>query len=103
MLKKEISKPGEHLVYILIDKKYNAHVNISNDARSVFEKQSGLDSKLVYFERHCDRGKALRKKRYLTQLNESDRLKLVRKHNPEMLNLIFTIYDTDKFMTKPDK
>ena len=94
MHRKEFSKTGEYLVYIIFDKNNTAHINISNDESSVFEEQSGKHSKLVYFERHCDREKALRRKRYFIKLNDSDKLKLIRKHNPEMLNLIFTIYDS---------
>ena len=91
--KKIIDTQTECFVYIILDKKKNAHVKISDNERFVFKAQMERFAKLVYFEKFLERAKALRKKRYLSNLDQDNMLKLVKRKNPEMLNLIFTIFD----------
>lgn len=91
MLRKYISKHYECLVYIIFTANKKTPVNIVTDKRLIFEVHSGLLSKLVYFERYCDKEKALRKKGFLKPENDSERIKFIGKLNPEMLNIIFTI------------
>ncbi|MEO8210710.1 MAG: hypothetical protein ABI840_09110 [bacterium] len=92
--KKIIYSQTEYIVYIIIDKNKNAHIKISDNGRFVFKAQMERFGKLVYFEKFLERTKALRKKRYLCNLGQDNMLKLIKKKNPEMLNLIFTIFDS---------
>ena len=88
-----LKKQNEYLVYIIHDKKNVVQINISNDEDSVFKDQSKRNLKLVYFERFSLRNQALRKRNYLLKLDEERRMKLIKKKNPEMLNLIFTVFE----------
>ena len=68
-------------------------VGISGREKLLFDEDEKKFTKLIYFEKFQDRSKAVRKKRHLDKLNNEQRLKLVKNHNPELLNLIFTVYD----------
>jgi predicted GIY-YIG superfamily endonuclease len=82
-----------YLIYILSDKNKRTVVGISLKERFSIVNLKEKFSKLVYVEKFFDRAKALRRKSHLNKLGDEKRLKLIKKKNPEMLNLIFTIND----------
>ncbi|MBK6772299.1 MAG: hypothetical protein IPG78_09265 [Ignavibacteria bacterium] len=46
---------------------------------------------LVYFSRHTDRKKAVRKMSSILKMDNKDRIMFVKKNNPEWLDLIHTL------------
>ncbi len=93
MIIKNISDSIEYIVYIIYENKEKFRIHFSNDVRTVFNDQSAVRLCLVYFEKFSDRSKAVRRKKHLDGLMDDALLKLIKKRNPEMLNLIFTIHD----------
>ncbi|MEO8665920.1 MAG: hypothetical protein ABI462_10520, partial [Ignavibacteria bacterium] len=73
--------------------KMNTKIEISDNDGFVFEEQMERFAKLVYFEKFVEKTNAQGKKRYLNKLDKRKRLTLIKKKNPELLNLIFTIFD----------
>lgn len=94
--------PGfkECIVIVTLDEKKRSRVEILNCEVTDFQHQSNKFSKIVYLEKFTERSKALRKLRYLKKLIEPDRLKYIKKKNPELLNLVFTIYDREDVTAK---
>ena len=80
-----------YMVYIIYGVQKKISIHISNNVRSVFKELSEARSYLIYFEKFSNRSKALRKKKYLSSMMKCDLIKLIKKRNPEMLDLIFTI------------
>lgn len=95
MFKKIFYTQNEYYVYIILDKNMNVKIRISDNDRFVFKEQIERFTKLVYFEKFLERTKAMRKKRYLNKLDEDETLRLIKRKNPDLLNLIFTISDED--------
>ncbi len=95
MFKKIFYTQNEYYVYIILDKNMNVKIRISDNERFVFKEQIERFTKLVYFEKFLERTKAMRKKRYLNKLDEDETLRLIKRKNPDLLNLIFTISDED--------
>jgi len=92
MIKMKLTCAPEHIVYILSDKSNVTFVGISGNIKLLFDEQKNSFSKLIYFEKFSDKDKAFRRKRDLDKIDESKRLRIVKNKNPELLNLIFTIY-----------
>ena len=92
------------LIYILAGKKNKTVVGIADNERIFLSDQLSEHLpdkkyetvKLIYFEKIDNRAKALRRKRYLSYLSEKGRLRIVRKYNPELLNLIFDLNQSNK-------
>ncbi len=93
MMREKATEPDVYLVYIIYDRNNQTLVKIANNKKPVFEDQSKKNSKLVYFEKFDIKSKAMRKKNHLLKLSEEKRMMLIRKKNPELLNLIFALFD----------
>lgn len=79
----------EFLVYITSDKKKNTFVKITE--KDKFLHDMNEDSEIIHAETYFDLTKAVRRKNQLSQLTNEKRIELIKKKNPELLNLIFAI------------
>ena len=93
MSKETSSQHTEYLVYILSGRAKKTITGISERKSFLLADEINKFIKLIYFESFSDRTKAIRRKNQLGKLSDSDRMKLIKKKNPELLNLIFTIKD----------
>lgn len=77
-------------MYLICDKKNKTSVGITDDLliRSLNE-----NSNIVYFEKFSDKVKAGKRKSQLSKFSNTKRISIIKKTNPEFLNLIFTIKD----------
>ena len=89
-----------YMVYIIYGVQKKISIHISNNVRSVFKELSEARSYLIYFEKFSNRSKALRKKKYLSSMMKCDLIKLIKKRNPDMLDLIFTINENSNLNYK---
>lgn len=83
----------EYLVYILSGRAKKTIAGISEKDSFLIADESIRSLKLIYFESFSDRSKAMKRKSKLDKLSDTERLKLIKKKNPELLNLIFIIKD----------
>ncbi|MCB0728315.1 MAG: hypothetical protein KDD00_12685 [Ignavibacteriae bacterium] len=90
----------EYILHIFCKNNTNFVIGVSDKTRFISEDHYLMESKLVYFEIFSDRLKALRRKNYLTKLESPKKLRLIKKNNPDMLNLIFTIPEAEHLLIK---
>ena len=82
-----------YLVYILSGKRNKTLVGACPKSNFFCEAPGDEYSKLIYFEIFRDGSSAARRKNILEKLTNAQRLTLIKVKNPELLNLIFTVYD----------
>lgn len=87
---KKLKIHSEFLVYITSDAKNKTSVKMSQEVRSLIDEES---MKIIHIESFSDMSKAIRKKVRLSRLDENKRIKFVRKKNPHLINLIFTMLE----------
>ncbi len=91
---------GNYIMYITCGRNKKTSVGIADEMYSLPGTNSNDFSRIVYYEKFNDRKKAVNRKRLLQKTEKSKIYKLVTKHNPEWLNLIFTMTDEFNYQIK---
>lgn len=83
----------DFIVYILSDKRKNTITGVIDNLPELLAGLKTKHNSLVYLDIFNDRKKAMKRKRSIMNLKNTDRINFVKKKNPEWLNLINTLKD----------